>query len=194
MEKLTEAYGSLCNYIEDARRENRSVLIAIDGKSGSGKSTLARRLAESFPAQLFHMDDFFLQPFQRTPERLLEVGGNVDYERFHREVLKPLAEGQEFSYGIFCCKEQRITEQRKARHAQLTIVEGSYSEHPYFGSPYDLTVCLDISPEVQRERIRRRSGEEMLKRFTEEWIPKENAYLEKFRIMEQCDICIRVEG
>lgn len=194
MKRLPEAYGSLCRYIETARKEKRPVLLAIDGKSGSGKSTLARRLAESYQAQLFHMDDFFLQPSQRTPKRLAEVGGNVDYERFRGEVLEPLAEGREFSYGIFSCREQRITEQRQARRAQLSIVEGSYSEHPYFGSPYDLTICLDISMEEQRERIRRRSGEEMLKRFTEEWIPKENAYLHKFRIMERCDICIRTDG
>jgi hypothetical protein len=32
---------------------------------------------------LFHTDDFFLQPHQRTRERLESVGGNIDYERFY---------------------------------------------------------------------------------------------------------------
>ena len=32
----------------------------------------------------------------------------------------------------------------------------------------------------------------MVKRFVEEWIPKENAYLEKFHIMELANLCIQV--
>lgn len=33
------------------------------------------------------MDDYFLQPFQRVPERLEEIGGNVDYERVKKKFL-----------------------------------------------------------------------------------------------------------
>lgn len=33
------------------------------------------------------MDDYFLQPFQRVPERLKEIGGNVDYERVKKKFL-----------------------------------------------------------------------------------------------------------
>ena len=33
------------------------------------------------------MDDFFLRPEQRRPERFAEPGGNVDRERFAAEVL-----------------------------------------------------------------------------------------------------------
>lgn len=179
-------------YIEDMLERHNRVLVAIDGKSGSGKTTLARKLAAKYRANLFHMDDFFLQPFQRTPERLSETGGNVDYERFKKEVLEPLLAGKEFSYGVFDCKQQKITELKQAGQANVHIIEGSYSLHPYFGSPYDITVCLDIGANEQRERIRKRNGEEMLARFVNEWIPKENAYLEKFHIMERCNIYRKV--
>jgi hypothetical protein len=43
-------------------------------------------LSEQPDATIFHMDDFYLQGRQRTYERLNEVGGNVDYERFAKEV------------------------------------------------------------------------------------------------------------
>ena len=33
------------------------------------------------------MDDFFLQPKQRTKERLEQAGGNVDYKRFKKEIV-----------------------------------------------------------------------------------------------------------
>ena len=68
----------------------KPLLIAIDGKCGSGKTTLGFYLKRQFDANLFHMDDFFLQDSQRTEERLAETGGNVDYERFREEVLKSL--------------------------------------------------------------------------------------------------------
>lgn len=166
------------------------VLVAIDGKSGSGKSTLGCSLAERYGANLYHMDDFFLQPAQRTEKRLLEIGGNVDYERFREEVLEQIGSGQSFSYGIFDCGQQRIARSCQAEPNRLHIVEGSYSTHPYFASCYDVTVCLDISGEEQRERIRIRNGEAMLKRFEEEWIPRENAYLAHFGIREKSDFWV----
>ena len=193
MESYAEAFGIICTQIEEwLKQEKGPYLIAIDGKSGSGKSTLAQTLFEKYNTNLYHMDDFFLQPFQRTEQRLAEIGGNVDYERFYKEVLLPLSENREFTYGVFDCGQQRIVEYRETSCASLHIIEGSYSQHPYFGTPYHLTICLDIGMERQRERIRMRNGEEMLKRFIAEWIPKENAYLESYHIFEQCDICIRV--
>jgi len=51
---------------------NRPFLIAIDGCCGSGKTTLANKLAKELNASVFHMDDFFLQPHQRTEKRLSE--------------------------------------------------------------------------------------------------------------------------
>ena len=49
---------------EMARREH--VRLAIDGPCASGKSTLAKTLADIYRCPVVHMDDFFLQPHQRT--------------------------------------------------------------------------------------------------------------------------------
>ena len=83
--------------------EKDYVIVAIDGKCTSGKTTRAGKLAEIYDCNVFHMDDFFLRPDQRTPERFAEVGGNVDYERFQEEVLLPLKAGKAFSYRPFDC-------------------------------------------------------------------------------------------
>ena len=71
------------------------VTIAIDGRCGSGKTTLANKLKAYFDCHIFHMDDFYLQEYQRTQERYNEPGGNVDRERFKKEVLEPLKEHQD---------------------------------------------------------------------------------------------------
>ena len=84
------------------------VIIAIDGRCGAGKSTLAARLAELCGGNVFHMDDFFLRPEQRRPERFAEPGGNVDRERFAAEVLAPLENGSRFSYRPFVCRNMAL--------------------------------------------------------------------------------------
>ena len=63
------------------------VTVAIEGSSATGKSTLAALLSRIYNCNVFHMDDFFLQPHQRTPERFAQPGGNVDYERFRAQLL-----------------------------------------------------------------------------------------------------------
>ena len=61
----------------DALLQNQEhVLIAIDGSCTSGKTTLAAALQEKYLCGVFHMDDFFLRPEQRTDERFAEPGGN----------------------------------------------------------------------------------------------------------------------
>lgn len=162
------------------------LLIAIDGKCASGKTTLGYYLKSLYDCNLFHMDDFFLQPNQRTEERLQETGGNVDYERFQEEVLKVLLRGEQVRYRPYSCKEQSMQKEISIPGRRLNIIEGSYSLHPYFKDPYDLHIFMDISKEKQIENIRNRNGEKRLIRFIEEWIPKEEAYFTKFAIEKEC--------
>lgn len=153
------------------------ILIAIDGPCASGKTTLADLLSKRYDCNVFHMDDFFLQPHQRTEARLSEIGGNVDYERFQKEVLQPLAQGIGFSYRVYDCGSRTMSRTVTVEPKRLNIIEGSYSRHPYFGSCYHLKYCLSVDPVVQKERILKRNGADMWERFEREWIPMENAYL-----------------
>ena len=165
----------------------KTVTVAIDGNCGAGKTTLAGQLSRLYDCNLVHMDDFFLRPEQRTPERYEEIGGNVDYERFREEVLLPLQSGSPFSYRPFDCKTLTLSEPVPVIPKQLTIIEGSYSMHPYFGDPYDLKILLAVTPDLQRRRIQMRP-EHLQEQFFSRWIPMENRYLEHFRIRESCHL------
>lgn len=162
------------------------IIVAIDGKCGSGKTTIGYYMQKVYDSNLFHMDDFFLQNYQRTPERLSEVGGNVDYERFSEEVLIPVIEGIDVEYRPLDCQKREIQKGLLIKHKRLNIIEGSYSMHPYLGSHYDLRIFMDIDEKQQVNNIRKRNGEEKLIQFKKEWIPKENAYFEKFDILSGC--------
>lgn len=161
---------------------DKPLIIGIDGMCASGKTTLCNEIAKTYDCNVFHMDDFFLRPEQRTPERLNEAGGNVDYERFKEEVLEPLLTGKPFSYQPFSCRTMELTQAVFVKPEKINIIEGAYCLHPYFGAPYDYTFFMDIEEGEQKKRILARNGEAMYERFISEWIPKENAYFAAFQI------------
>ena len=165
-------------------------LLALDGCCASGKTTLAALLARVYGCAVFHMDDFFLRPEQRTPARYAEPGGNVDRERFLEEVLTPLRRGETVRYRRFDCGSFTLKPPKEIAPTPLCVIEGSYSLHPALRDAYDLTAFLRITPEEQRKRIAAREGEEQLRRFEERWIPLEKAYHEAFRPEERCDFPI----
>ena len=174
----------------DALLKKGRVILAIEGGSASGKTTLAARLSEIYSACVFHMDDFFLPPAKRTRERLCEVGGNVDRERFEEEILAPLARNQRVRYKAFDCSVGDFGDYVEATPTRLVIVEGAYSMHRELSKYYDLSVFLSVDGKTQRERIMKRNTPALAKRFFEEWIPLENTYFEKTDVKNRCDLVI----
>lgn len=187
------AFAHIFDQIDRLLQEQDSVLVAIDGPCTAGKTTLAALLAERYACNIFHMDEFFLQSFQRTPERLAEPGGNVDYRRFSQEVLQPLTQGEPVCYRPYDCSTQSLKDPVTLPHRKLTVVEGTYSCHPFFGNPYDLRIFLTVSPEVQQQRVLQRPAFKH-RRFFEEWIPKEQQYFAAYNIMDGCLVCSAQEA
>ncbi|MBQ9929667.1 MAG: hypothetical protein IJO72_02670 [Oscillospiraceae bacterium] len=181
----------LLSALDKLPREKRTV-IAIDGGSGSGKTTLSRLLQQLYPCTVFHMDDFFLRPEQRTAERYAEIGGNVDRERVLAEILLPLERGETITYRSFDCATMTLGDAKQVSPQKLVILEGAYAMHPALAEFYDFSVFLDIDPALQRQRILHRNGSETAQRFFTRWIPLENAYFDKTGIKQRCDMTIQI--
>lgn len=174
--------------------EKPRVLLAIEGGAASGKTTVAALLAGLYNAAVFHADDFFLRPEQRTEARYAQPGGNLDRERLEAELLVPLREGNEGAYRPFDCHSRTLGAPRPFTPARLNIVEGSYSLHPELACYYDLSVFLDVSPDTQRCRIRKRNGPEWGRVFEERWIPLENDYFRETHTAERCTLRLKEES
>ena len=151
-------------------------------------------LQKQLDCNVIHMDDFYLQPHQRTTKRLREPGGNVDYERFETEVLQPMLTGEAFSYRPYdahavCFLPEVIVSPKK-----VTIIEGSYACHPRLRRSYDLRIFLTVDRQEQLERIRKRNGEEREEMFERIWIPLEERYFWKAGVEKTCDISLDTTG
>lgn len=183
-ERFQPALDAIKLLLEERKNNDAPILVAIDGRCGSGKTTLGEYLHQVFDCNLFHMDDFFLRQEQRTPERMKEIGGNVDYERFFQTVLQTIQKKEDIVYQPFSCSEWKLMGAYQIPYKKLNVIEGSYSMHPYFKNPYDLRIFMNISKEAQMKNIIKRNGVEKAKDFAEKWIPKEEAYFEEFHIQE----------
>ena len=186
--KYYKVFLEIDRLLEKHKDSDAPLIVAIDGMAGSGKSTLGDILKEVYSCNLFHMDDYFLQPHQRTTERLAEPGGNVDFERFKTEVYDQIDQKKDFEYQKYDCSVQKLGEKVPVPYSKLNIIEGAYAAHPYFKDRADLLFFMEISDELQKERIASRNGEWMLKRFLEEWIPMEHKYFDNYAIRDKAMI------
>lgn len=178
--------------IERMSREGR-VTLAIEGGSASGKTTLSMLLEELYDTTVFHMDDFFLRPEQRTKERFEQPGQNVDWERFLEEVLVPLDKRECIYYRRFDCSTFTIASPVVKKPSKINTIEGAYSMHPELARYYTFSVFLDVPRNVQEVRIRKRNSPELAERFFKEWIPLEQHYFDQMNVKERCDMVIKIE-
>lgn len=166
------------------------LLIALDGRCAAGKTTLANRLAEQYGWGVIHLDDFFLQPAQRTPQRLAEPGGNLDRERLISEVLLPLTQHCPGVYRVFDCRTMGFAAvPRPLPAAPVVLLEGSYACHPDMRPLCGLHVFLTVDPGEQLRRLTARNPAR-LQDFRTRWIPMEEQYFRYFHIPETCDLTL----
>lgn len=189
---MTELHTRLRPLVDavEARRDGGAfVVVSMDGMAAAGKTTAAEYLSALWDAPVMHMDDFFLPPALRSPERLSQPGGNVHYERFAAEVLPALARGEAFSYRPFSCASMSYAPAIAIPASSAVIVEGAYAMHPAFGDYAHVTAFFAVEPEEQKRRILRRSPEKW-EDFRTRWIPMEAAYHAAFQIKEKADVVL----
>ena len=190
---IKEKYPALTSLIERIENAEDKITVVIDGNSGSGKSVLGGMLRDAFDGNLYHADDYFLPRDRKTPDRLSEPGGNIDYERMREELVLPLSAGDKVICRRYDCGKGTLGEAIEMPDKKLSIIEGVYSMHREMQINGAVRVLLTLSVELQRERILKRNGEFILSRYEKEWLPLEKNYFDSYKLWESCDYAYRVE-
>lgn len=170
--------------------DKETIIVAIDGRCASGKTTLSGFLETEYGCNVFHMDDYFLRPEQRTGERLAAPGENVDHERFLEEILIPLRNNGDVLMRRYNCSTRCLESPVRVPRKRLNIVEGAYSLHPALFEYYDLTAFYDVDAGVQKDRIMKRNTDESAAGFFSLWIPLEEKYFRELHIKERAELLI----
>ena len=151
--------------------------------------TLANILKDELDANIISCDDFFLPKSLRSTYRLREVGGNIDYDRLYNEVILRIKKN--LVYKKYDCKTDSYSEEVRLQHKKITIIEGAYSMHPYFGEYYDLAIFMEVDKETQKERIIKRNKDNS-DDFFNKWIPYEDRYFDVYKIKNRAHITKKV--
>lgn len=177
--------------LEGLAQGETPAVAAIDGRCGSGKTGLGLLAAEILgqAVNLVHMDDFYL-PMERRRENWMDLpAGNMDLERFEAEVLIPAREGRLKAYRPYDCRTGRLEEPRTLRGAALTIVEGTYAQHPSLAGRYDYKLFLTCRRAEQTRRLQAREGSRY-PAFDQVWRPLEERYFAACGVAAAADLTV----
>lgn len=199
-EEVSELIAAGCRNTNSQTGQCKPYLVAIDGPCASGKTVLAQELIKQLEniyrlrVSLIEMDHFFLLPALRTEARFEEPGGNIHYERFQEEVIRPLEVRKLPVYRVFDCSVMDYVNNVTIKDSDVIIVEGVYSHHPLWQNSIDLRIFCQAELDERLLRIADRDGQDKLKRFINEWIPMEDKYFNTFRINEHSDIIFQSDS
>ena len=176
-----------------ARRKGPA-LIAIDGRCGSGKTGFAALAADllACSADVVHMDDFYLPPERRAENWMDVPAGNMDLERFRREVLCSPDRDGGTAYRPYDCRTGRLGEPVELWEP-VTVVEGTYSQHPGLAERYDYKVFLTCGREEQTRRLRARE-KDYYPTFDRVWRALEERYFAACGTETAADLTVDTTG
>ena len=194
---MNKLFGSLIEHLQTLWHQQSAVLIGIDGPGGAGKTTFAQMLTAHLKATgravtIVHHDDFFLPSARRLDNQPEAIGGDFDWQRLRDQVLLPLKENRPGRYQRYDWGEDALAEWHTVSATGAVIVEGVYTLRLELADLYDFKVWVECPGEIRLARGLARDGEEARAVWEQDWMPKEDRYVEIHRPDERADL--RVNG
>jgi uridine kinase len=160
------------------------VVVGIDGPGGVGKTTLARRLvAKLDDAAIVEMDDFY-RPIENAERAALSPAQGADryfdWQRLRDDVLQPLRAGRTARYRRYNWEHNAVIGEivEVAPHG-VVLIEGVYILRRELRGFYDLSVFLDCSQHIRRERLTQRGENSPF--WIDHWMSAENWYIHQHK-------------
>jgi uridine kinase len=151
-------------------RPDSTLLIGIDGSGGSGKSTLASELANALAeATIVHIDDF----------ADWNDDSNWTFSTFAERVLDPLIAGVTSKHQRYNWNTDSLGESFEIAPSGIAIIEGVTALRSDLRDYWHVSVWVECPRDLRLERGVARDGESMRSKWTDEWMPGEDAYVQK---------------
>ncbi|SRR5258708_2608493 len=181
-------HADLIEKINNSKRNQKTLLIGIDGFGGAGKSTLAKLLKGHFEnVTIVEMDDFYQSALKRA-----------DYQRVDEQVLKLLVKDTPASYQRYDWKTDTMAEWHTIEPGGIVVVEGVYSTAKEMSDAYDLKIWVECSQEIGMERgIARdltKDKVETRNKWINDWMPREKDYVDTQNPKKYADYIIDGQG
>ena len=145
---------------------DRRVLVAVDGVDGAGKTTFADRLAPRLDRPVVRAsEDDFLNPAairhrrgRESPEGFFR--DSYDLEALARLLLDPFAAGGPFRRRVFdvLADAPVVSADEHAPPGALLLLDGLFLHRDELHGRWDVSILLDVPPEVAAERLLARDG------------------------------------
>lgn len=160
--------GSLARAAEAIRRlpHDRRTLVGVDGVDGAGKTTFADLLAPRLDRPVVRVrEDDFLNPAsvrhargRESPEGFFL--DSYDLEALRHRLLDPFADGGPFRRRVFdlLADAPVLGADEHAPANALLLLDGLFLHREELRDRWDLSILLDVSPEVAGARMLERDG------------------------------------
>ena len=154
-------------------------LVAVDGLGGAGKTVLAGALAGELGAPVVEGDDFYRpsaerQPFASAPE---SIGESFDWRRLEQQVLAPLSRGEQARYQRYDWDRDCLGDWVSVPSRDTVVVEGVYMLRSELRGYASVSIWVETRRDLRLARGIDRDGEAARSRWTDEWMPAEDAYV-----------------
>ncbi len=151
--------------IEQTAPVRNLVLVGIGGHGGSGKSTLANAIAAArLDVQVVGTDAFW-------------NGTQFELARLRTDVVDPVLRGERGAYASWDWSNQSAGPTRTVVPSGVVVIEGVCALHEMFRHDLDVRIWISAPADLRLERGVARDGEQSRGRWTDVWMPSEDAYV-----------------
>ena len=179
------------------RNSQATTLVAIDGHGAAGKSTLAAALASALKTlgqrvSIIRGDDFYRPSSVRPRGAGAEKGidDDFDWERLRDQVVDPLRHGRAASYSRYDWVEDALAETHVLAPRGIVVVEGISSLRRELAALYDVRVWVDCPRDLRLARAIARDGEACRSLWVDNWMPREDLYVNEHRPDRAADLVL----